>query len=51
MVTHTYELSDTYTVVLTATNDCGQGSMTHDVVVLRPVEKHYIYLPLVLRQP
>jgi PKD repeat protein len=51
VVTHTYAVSDTYTVVLTATNGCGSQVVEHDVVVLRPVVTYYIYLPIVLREP
>jgi len=51
VVTHTYAISDTYTVVLTVTNDCDTGVVEHEVVVLQPPEKHTIYLPIVVRQP
>jgi len=51
VVTHTYATSDTFTVVLTATNDCGMEVVEHDVVVLQPMVKYYIYLPIVLREP
>ena len=49
VVTHTYTVSDTYTVVLTATNECSTAVVAHDVVVLRPVVLRYLYLPIVLR--
>jgi len=55
VVTHTYATSDTYSVVLTATNGCGVEVVAHDVVVLAP--KHYvwrpeyIYLPILLKEP
>ena len=51
VVTHTYTFSDTYTVVLTATNDCGVGDVQHDVVVRQPLVKYYVYLPIVIREP
>jgi len=51
VVTHTYAFSDTYTVVLTATNDCDAQSVEHDVVVLQPLVKYYVYLPIVIREP
>ncbi|MBN1136638.1 MAG: M28 family peptidase [Anaerolineae bacterium] len=51
VVTHTYAASDIYTVVLTATNACGEQVVEHDVAVLQPVVKYYIYLPIVPRAP
>jgi PKD repeat protein len=51
VVTHTYAISGTYTVVLTATNECDTEVVEHDVVVLPPMVKYYIYLPIVLREP
>jgi PKD repeat protein len=50
-INHTYALSNTYTVMMTATNACGFAPATHDVVVsgeAPPV--HMIYLPIVIRQ-
>jgi PKD repeat protein len=54
VVTHTYATSDTYTVVLTATNGCGAEVVAHDVVVFPPryhilQPKDYTYLPIVLK--
>ena len=51
VVTHTYATSDTYTVVLTATNGCGAGVVDHEVIVLQPPIRYYIYLPIVVRVP
>jgi PKD repeat protein len=49
VVTHTYTLSDTYTVVLTATNDCGEQIVEHNVAVYQEPERYYVYLPIVLK--
>ncbi len=49
VVTHTYALTGTYTVVLTATNTCGEQIVEHDVVVHQEAELHRIYLPIVLK--
>jgi len=51
VVTHTYTFSDTYTVVMTATNDCGVGVVDHEVVVVQLPQRYYIYLPIVVREP
>jgi PKD repeat protein len=48
-VTHTYTFSDTYTVVMTATNCGGTGlaTATQDITILKAPSK--LYLPLILR--
>jgi PKD repeat protein len=48
-ITHTYPLSDTYTVVMTATNCGGTGvaTATQKITVLKAPSK--LYLPLILR--
>jgi PKD repeat protein len=46
VVTHTYAVSGTYAVVLTATNGCPSSDTASHFVTIRP---HRIYLPLVLR--
>ena len=51
VVTHTYAFSDAYTVVLTATNTCGEEVVGHEVLVLQPLVRYYIYLPIVVREP
>jgi hypothetical protein len=48
VVTHTYAHSGTYTVVLTATNLCGQEVVGRDVTVAAAAI-YRIYLPLLLR--
>lgn len=52
MLTHTYMLTGTYTVVMTATNLCGQTTVSHTLTVIAPPEAmpYRIYLPLVLRE-
>jgi uncharacterized repeat protein (TIGR01451 family) len=47
VVVHTYAVSGTYTVVMTATNDCDTSSLSKDVFVTG--ELGDVYLPLVLR--
>ena len=51
VVTHTYALGGAYTVVLTATNTCGEEVVQHQVIVLEPPIRYYIYLPIVVREP
>jgi PKD repeat protein len=46
-ITHTYDLSGTYTVVLTTTNACGQDVVSDTVPV--SAVGYDVYLPLVLR--
>jgi PKD repeat protein len=48
LVTHTYGLPGAYTVVLTATNPCGEEVVRRNITVVE-VMLHRIYLPLVLR--
>lgn len=49
-VQHTYALSNTYTVVMTATNACGDVSISHSVVVTgEPAQVWKVYLPVVMR--
>ena len=48
-VQHTYTMSDTYTVVMTATNACGEASISHMVVVVEPQQEWKVYLPVVFR--
>jgi|GEM_PF-1337545 len=49
-VDYTYTVAGTYTVVLTATNACGEASATYDVVVSEPEPVvYYVYLPLIIR--
>jgi hypothetical protein len=48
-VTHTYTHSGTYTVVLTATNPCGQDIVGKDVTVAAATTIYSVYLPLLLR--
>jgi PKD repeat protein len=49
-INHTYALSGTYTVVMTATNACGFDVATYDVTVseVGPVT-YAIYLPIIVR--
>lgn len=50
IVQHTYTVSDTYTVVLTATNACGEASISHTVVVTgEPGQVWQVFLPVVMR--
>jgi PKD domain len=49
VVTHTYTQSGSYTVVLTATNPCGQEALTREITVAAPPPVYRIYLPLLLR--
>ncbi len=53
LVTHSFATSGTHTVILTATNDCGEQAITHIVTVEAetPPPPKRIYLPLVLRNP
>jgi hypothetical protein len=49
-IQHTFAFSGTYTVVMTATNACGEASIAHDVPVVgvpQPVWK--VYLPVVFK--
>jgi len=50
VVTHTYDVTGTYTVFLTVTNECGLVTATHDLTVVAPPIQYYaIYLPLVFK--
>jgi len=49
VVAHTYALTGTYTVALTATNTCGEQTVQHDVVVNPAPAYYYTYLPVVLK--
>ena len=49
VVTHTYALSDTYTVVLTATNDCGEQSVERDISITQETVRYRFYLPVVVK--
>jgi hypothetical protein len=49
VVTHTYALSGTYAVVLTATNPCSLVTVTEQLMVEAPVVEQRIYLPVLLR--
>jgi PKD repeat protein len=49
VVTHAYALSATYTVILTATNDCGEQSVDHNIVVYQEPVRYRIYLPVVVK--
>jgi hypothetical protein len=49
VVAHTYAQSGTYTVVLTATNTCGQEIVDRDVTVTAAPRIYRFYLPLLLR--
>ena len=48
-VAHTYTLTGTYTVVLTAKNCCDEQSVQHDVWVDQEPELVRIYLPIVVK--
>jgi hypothetical protein len=48
VVSHTYEVSGTYVVVLTATNPCGQAVDTEQLAV-HETEVQRTYLPMLLR--
>jgi len=50
-VSHTYELTGTYAVILTVTSPCGTATISHSVVVLPPAGpvQYTIYLPLVFK--
>ncbi len=50
LVTHSFASSDAYTVIMTASNDCGLQVVTHAVTVepAQPTHK-YIYLPIILK--
>ncbi|MBN1953799.1 MAG: PKD domain-containing protein [Anaerolineae bacterium] len=48
VATHAYALSDTYSVVLTATNTCGVDVVVENVVVKSPAYR--LYLPLLLKE-
>ncbi len=48
-VAHTYALTGTYTVILTASNRCSEESVQYDVVVSPTPVLHYTYLPLVFK--
>jgi PKD repeat protein len=48
--TYTFAATGTYTVILTATNDCGEQVVTHDVTVKAAKPPEYkLYLPLVMK--
>jgi hypothetical protein len=49
VVTHTYEATGIYAVVLTATNPCGQETAGGELTVYGEGEVELIYLPIVLR--
>ncbi len=49
VVTHTYTLSDSYTVVLTVTGACSQTTAIAVIRVITPVQRWEIYLPLVFK--
>jgi len=48
-VTHTYTMSGTYPVHVTAMNGCGTVEMTREVVVFGDAVGRTVYLPLVIR--
>lgn len=47
VVTHTYDIAGTYTVVVTATNGCDMAQTMHTVTVIAPIWR--VYLPIVAR--
>jgi serine protease AprX len=49
MVTHTYAASDTYTVVLSAANECGGQTIDQELTVVAEAGYYRIYLPIVVR--
>jgi PKD repeat protein len=50
LLTHTYSLSGTYTVVLTATNECGEEVVQRVLTVTDgPSQAYQVYLPIALR--
>jgi hypothetical protein len=49
VVTHTYELSGIYTVVVTATNPCAQVVITESIMVTPVGAQQRVYLPILLR--
>jgi PKD repeat protein len=48
-ISHTYALTGTYTLLLTATNPCDEDVVHTDITVMSPPLLHRLYLPLVLR--
>jgi PKD repeat protein len=49
--THVFEATGTYTVTLTVTSPYGEDAVTHPFdVVEAPVEKYFIYLPLIYKE-
>jgi PKD repeat protein len=49
VVTHTYGVSGTYTVVLTATNPCSQAVVAEEITVEAEGVELRLYLPIMLR--
>jgi PKD repeat protein len=49
VVTHTYELSGIFTVVLTVTNPCDQVVITESIMVTPVGAEQRIYLPILVR--
>jgi PKD repeat protein len=49
-VMHTYTAANTYTVIMTATNDCGEDVVTYDIVVasgcVPPSGADFTYMPM-----
>jgi len=48
VITHTYDAAGVYTVVMTVTNACGTGGVTHTLTAVQPVS-YSVYLPFVTR--
>jgi len=49
-VTHTYALSNSYTITMTVTNACGTGTVSYVVPIVSPPEERWtVYLPLVFK--
>jgi hypothetical protein len=50
VVTHTYTHSNTYTVLLTATNLCGEDIVERDITVVGEEGRYKIYVPVAMRE-
>jgi predicted GH43/DUF377 family glycosyl hydrolase len=49
IISHSYDLTGTYTVVLTALNPCGEVVVDTDITVIDVPLSYWVYLPLVQR--
>jgi len=49
VVTHSYEPAGSFTVVLTATNGCGEQVLSRDVIIGPTEDQFRAYLPIVIK--